>query len=116
MALASAVFALTNRVEVDLDLDPHVDACVPQQLNQTSESQFRVLFAINYNNPLATATQQLIDAQIFDMPAVGDVDVRVRPLLPTREPLATDTPAPPRKGTNRAGLGPGSEANTLVVH
>ena len=73
-AMAAAFTVLQAEVvELDVDLDPQVDAGVADQGRQTSELHGRIGLAVTGNDKLAMAAEQFVYRQILDMPAVGDV-------------------------------------------
>ena len=62
------------------DQDSEIDARVALQGNERAERHFRIGLGVDGDDQPAASPQQLIDAEVLDMPAVGEIDrLRVLP-------------------------------------
>ena len=59
-----------DAVDVDLDIDAHVRAALPNQIAEISKGQTAILVGVAGNDVAAAAAHQLVDAQVFEVTAV----------------------------------------------
>src|SRR5437870_4423583 len=66
----------TKVVEVDLDAYAEIDCGKTLERRQSMESHFRILLPIHSDDVLAAPTQEFIDAEVFDVAAIGEIQPR----------------------------------------
>ena len=76
MRAAKALLIQAEVVEVDMDFYTQIDRSEPLERSQPGEGHPRVLLAIDSEDVLATPSQKLVDAKIFDMASVRDTEPR----------------------------------------
>src|SRR5580765_2500312 len=60
---------------VEVDIDPHIEIDRGQALerSQRVEGHLRILLSIHGDDVLAAATQEFVDSEIFDVPAIREI-------------------------------------------
>jgi hypothetical protein len=60
---------------VEVDIDPHIEIDRGQALerSQRVEGHLRILLSIDGDDVLAAATQEFVDSEIFDVPAIREI-------------------------------------------
>src|SRR3954447_11444848 len=66
--------SVTNLGPWEGDQDSEIDTRVALQGNERAERHFRISLGIDGDDQLASSAQQLIDTEILDMAAVGEID------------------------------------------
>src|SRR5258708_5649818 len=69
----TAALLATDAVDVDLDIDAHVSAALSNQIAEIPKGQTAILVGVAGNDVAAAAAHQLVNAQVFEVPAVGEV-------------------------------------------
>ena len=58
-----------------IDADAEIDTGIALQGDERRKPHCRIILSVNRHDHAATPAQQLIDTEIVDMPAVGEVDI-----------------------------------------
>ena len=65
---------LADRGPTACDADAEIDARIALQRDEGREAHRRIGFGVDHDDQLAAPAQQLVDAEILDVAAVGEVD------------------------------------------
>ena len=66
-----------NTHVIELDWDSKIDPNLAHGLAQIGERTFRILAGIAHDNVMASPKHHLVKAEIFEMPAIGEINVRI---------------------------------------
>ena len=76
-ALDAFVVARENGDVIELDRDPEIDPNLAHGAAQVDEGTGGILARIAHDNEVAASQHHLVEAEIFEMTAIGKINIRV---------------------------------------